>query len=162
VSDLGGPVDVVVSPDGNGVYAVAKDSDAIAIFERDEANGEPTFVEAAAGVEGPPGSGPRDVIVSRDGKSVYAAAFGETLHRFQRESATGSLALVETEEDDVDDPGDPGGAVEGMGEIKKLELSRDGGELYVGAAARVGAARGRTAPGRCFCRRPRRGSGRRS
>jgi 6-phosphogluconolactonase (cycloisomerase 2 family) len=134
---------LAVSPDGASLYATAYDGYAAAVFARDPATGELAFLESEElGADDPTDAGPaveglefpHDAVVSRDGEQVYFG--GEyTVTRFDRDPGTGRISFAEVEREGVDDPGDPGGAVESMREVQRLELSRDGRELYVASTA---------------------------
>ncbi|KKM04276.1 hypothetical protein LCGC14_1765860, partial [marine sediment metagenome] len=79
VDGLGGANSVTVSPDGNHVYAAGISDDAVAVFSRDGATGELSFVQTLrdgqGGVDGL--DGVRSVTVSPDGKHVYAAGYSD-------------------------------------------------------------------------------------
>src|SRR5213594_1845425 len=89
------PEKLVISPDGNTVYAVGDDDDAVAILARDAGTGALTPVgcvddndtgadscaQTADGL-----AGAHAVTVSPDGKSVYVAAdVDDALTRFKRD-----------------------------------------------------------------------------
>ena len=98
VDGLEGANSVTVSQDGNNVYAVGGDDDAIAVFERDAASGMLAFVEVhrdgVAGVDGLEGA--NSVTVSPDGNQVYAVGlFDGALTVFDRNAVTGMLTFVE-------------------------------------------------------------------
>jgi 6-phosphogluconolactonase (cycloisomerase 2 family) len=75
VDGLYGAQSVIVSPDGEYVYALGKFEDALAVFRRDGTSGELTFVEVEVddtnGVDGLDGAS--EVAVSPDGEHVYVA-----------------------------------------------------------------------------------------
>jgi 6-phosphogluconolactonase (cycloisomerase 2 family) len=102
---------IALSADGRSLYAAAIGDDAIARFDRDPATGALTYRDCITGDTdiGPTGANAcvaipsstaggitsgldtvRAVIVSPDGRSVYAAATGEVAH-FDRDPATGAL-----------------------------------------------------------------------
>jgi 6-phosphogluconolactonase (cycloisomerase 2 family) len=137
---LSGPLDVAVSPDGAHVYVAAKDEDAIAVFARSATGGTLTFVGNTTVAQTPtPLDGVRQLLVSGDGAHVYAAgADANTLAVFARDSAGGTLTLVESEVNATGDPDDAGAAVVGMERPQGLALSVDGMHLYV--ASRFGNA----------------------
>ncbi|MCH7801722.1 MAG: beta-propeller fold lactonase family protein, partial [Chloroflexi bacterium] len=94
---------MTVSPDGNHVYATGSAEDEIAAFSRDSGTGALTFVaivkQGEGGVDGL--LGPLVVVVSPDGKNVYATgnAAGGALVVFSRNSTTGVLTFVEVQKD---------------------------------------------------------------
>jgi DNA-binding beta-propeller fold protein YncE len=116
----------------------------VSAFSRDPATSALTFIEVEAeGVNDPtdPGgpvagidNGPDDVVVSPDGAHVYVLA-NSSMAVFDRSAATGRLSFSEAEENGVDDPTDPGGAVDGLSSGRSLAISADGGELYAGVTA---------------------------
>ena len=82
---------VAVSPDGAQLYVIASShaTPFISVFARDRVSGRLDFTEAE-----PLNRGSRHVVVSPDGKHVYAGSF-PGFHVFERDSETGSLALLE-------------------------------------------------------------------
>ncbi|MFM9960443.1 MAG: beta-propeller fold lactonase family protein, partial [Planctomycetaceae bacterium] len=91
VNGLDGAVKVTVSSDGRHVYAAAGSDDALTVFSRNSTTGALTFVEverdAVGGVNGLDGAS--GVVVSPDGKHVYASASSDfALAAFLRNSAT--------------------------------------------------------------------------
>jgi len=97
-------VDVAVSPDGANLYSAAQGDAAIAVFDRDPATGALTWVEAhfddLAEVDGL--DRVFDVMVSPDGKNVYAGSIDDdAVAVFSRDPATGLLSHVETHTDGV-------------------------------------------------------------
>jgi len=60
----------VVSPDGEHIYVVGQNDDALVVFTRNSTTGRPAFVEfqkdGVAGLNGIP-----SVTISADGKHVY-------------------------------------------------------------------------------------------
>ena len=96
---------VVVSPDGKNVYVAASKSNAIAIFHRNKATGELRQDPGRGGCIADKGKGgcakaiglkgPNSVVVSPDGKNVYATARGSnSLLSFRRNRKTGALRPV--------------------------------------------------------------------
>lgn len=79
VDGLAGASAVVVHPSGSQVYAVGQDDDAVAVFDRNPANGTLSFVQVrrhgSGGVEGL--TGPTSVAVSPDGTNVYVTGAGD-------------------------------------------------------------------------------------
>jgi 6-phosphogluconolactonase (cycloisomerase 2 family) len=89
---------VTVSPAGAHVYVVGWLDDAVAVFARDGATGELTFVEAqfddAIGVDRLEET--RSVAVSPDGVDLYVASFpDDAVAVFNRAGGTGALTAVE-------------------------------------------------------------------
>jgi len=77
VKGLNGAYGVVVGPDGKRVYSVANVSHALAVFDRDAATGQLTYLEQyvdnASGVDGLHAT--QALTLSPDGKTVYATGF---------------------------------------------------------------------------------------
>ena len=133
--------DVAVSADGGSVYATSYTENKIAVFDRDPAGGEISFVEAEqdgvddAGDAGPTVNGlyaAEAVAISAGGDFVYVAGrFDSAVAMFKRDSESSELEFVEAEVQGVDDAGDAGGTVTGLGFPKDLVTSPTGGNVYV-------------------------------
>ena len=132
VVGLGGVVSVVISPDGAHAYTTAFQDDALAVFERNAATGELSFVEVQLdGVGGVDGlDGANEVEVSPDGAHVYAvsimrAAFvGEdALVTFDRNATTGELTFADVQFEGV-------GGVFGMEQPSSVVLDPDGHFIF--------------------------------
>ena len=76
VTGLAGASAVTVSPDGELVLVTGADEDSLAVFARDDATGDLTFVESLVdGVDGTRNlRQPVDVAFSADGQDIYVAA----------------------------------------------------------------------------------------
>ena len=92
------PNSVVVSPDGDDVYATSLDSNAVTAFSRDPSSGaldQEGCIAAAplAGcISGRALDGPDVVRVSPDGRNVYVGAFfGNAIATFARNRRSGAL-----------------------------------------------------------------------
>jgi 6-phosphogluconolactonase (cycloisomerase 2 family) len=102
---------IALSPDGRSLYAAATGDDAVARFDRDPASGALTYRDCITGDSdiGPGGTNAcaaipsatqfgtasgldsaRAVVVSPDGRSLYAATVGEVAE-FDRDPASGAL-----------------------------------------------------------------------
>lgn len=117
---------VTVSPDGAHLYAAGYGDHAVAVFSRNAATGQLTFVEVqkdgAGGVDGLYGA--RDVSVSPDGAHVYVAGYLEdAIAVFARNSVTGALSFCQVLKDNA-------GGVDGLDGVRALTLKPDGGYLY--------------------------------
>jgi 6-phosphogluconolactonase (cycloisomerase 2 family) len=125
VDGLSGAYSVAFSPDGRYVYAAGYGDSAIAIFRRDAATGSLTFLEAVKdGVAGVHGIGAaHSVLVSPDGRTVYARGGLATLAVFHRDPATGSLVFFQLEQNGV-------AGVEGLAGDYVVTVSPDGRHLY--------------------------------
>jgi 6-phosphogluconolactonase (cycloisomerase 2 family) len=126
VDGLDGAVSVSVSPDGNHVYATGVFDHAVAVFSRNDATGELTFVEMQRdGVGGVDGlSGATSVSVSPGGNHVYVTGYGDdAVVVFSRNGTTGALTFVEMQEDGV-------GGVDGLDDAYSVTVSPDGNYVY--------------------------------
>jgi len=167
-------VHVNVSPDGNSVYTVADDDNAVVHFDR-AASGALTFRDCvsgdinATGCRPVPGAGPGGsksgmsgavwVQTAPDGRSVYVAASGDSaINSFRRDPRTGNLAYegclsVETEVTSciLLETATPAGTDTGIGGIRSLSLAPGGGSLYTASSTDTAVAsfsreRDRTGP----------------
>lgn len=138
--DFGTARDVTASPAGETLYVLAAGK--LTVLDRDPASGELEYLETERDkIDDPEDEGDkvaglnntRSVVVSADGESVYVASYqnDDALVVFDRDTATGRISYIETEQDDVDDPGDPGGMVTGMFRPEALAVTPDGGNVYV-------------------------------
>ena len=126
VSGLSLVLAVTVSPDGKHVYTAALDG-FVAAFSRNPSSGALTFVDVesdgASGVDGLALA--RDVVVSPDGKHVYAAGLGDdAVAIFSRNATTGALTFVDLVKDGV-------GGVDGLDGAVALAFAPGGTQLYV-------------------------------
>ena len=126
VDGLDGANSVTVSPDGSHVYTTGYIDDALAVFRRDAATGQLTFVQVLKdGVSGVDGLyGASSVTVSPDGSHVYATGYSDNaLAVFQRDMATGQLTFVQVLKDGV-------GGVDGLYDANSVTVSPDGRQVY--------------------------------
>jgi DNA-binding beta-propeller fold protein YncE len=131
---------VAVSPDGRNVYVAASDANAVVVFARDASTGRLTQADGAAGciaLGGADGcasatalTGPNAVVVSPDGRTVYATARGSNaVVAFARDGATGALTQVGCVS--AADAGCAAGR--GLTGADTVAVSPDGTSVYVGA-----------------------------
>ena len=127
VSGLLGANEVVVSPDNEHLYVASGRGGAVAVFGRDLATGELTFLEALVGSAGGSAAdlaGTSGVAVSPDGGHVYLVTENsDKLHVMQRNTGTGALTYVETLTDDVD-------GVDGLEGAESVTVSPDNKSVY--------------------------------
>jgi DNA-binding beta-propeller fold protein YncE len=142
---LSSPNSVAVSPDGRNVYATSRGSNAITVFRRNRSSGALTQLPVGAGcISGLPVPActrgralvaPDVVIVSPDGKNVYAGSFfGNAVAVFDRDRSTGALVQPSDSSGCIAEstsgctPGIALGAPEGMA------ISPNGASIYVASA----------------------------
>lgn len=127
VDGLNGATVIAISPNGRHVYVGGAFESAVAIFERNNATGRLTYVDAifngAGGVDGI--MAPVWVTVSPEGKNVYVSGFfQDSIAIFDRDNTTGLLTFLGTVTDGVD-------GVQGMDRPFGHQVSPDGTNLYV-------------------------------
>lgn len=127
VNELDGAESVTVSPDGNHVYVVALDDNAVSVFSRDQVTGELTFVQVLKdGMDGINElDGASSVTVSLDGSHIYVAG-GDAVTVFARDQVTGELSFVQVLKDGI-------GGVDGLDWANSVTVSPDGRHVYVAA-----------------------------
>lgn len=103
VSGLGGAHGLRLSPDGEFLYVAGTTDNAIAIFDRNPANGSLAFVSQHTDAGSLNGlQGVLELNLSNDGNFVYAISEAQNaLSVFERNSTTGTLSFVETLKDGV-------------------------------------------------------------
>ncbi|MCB8943193.1 MAG: beta-propeller fold lactonase family protein [Ardenticatenaceae bacterium] len=134
IDGLDGAAGVAVSGDGQHVYVVSTQDDALARFDRDDATGQLLFrgslKEGEAGVTGL--NGPRDIAISPDGAHLYVTSYwgptgtGGTVAVFERHPLTGALTFVTSYADGQTGFTHLDGAA-------GVAVSPDGGQVYVAA-----------------------------
>ena len=89
---------MTVAPDGKHVYAASNVDDAVAVFARDDTNGQLSFVQRLDGYGADPVeglTGAFSVIVSPDSHHVYVAGNGShALVAFSRDTVSGGLTFI--------------------------------------------------------------------
>ena len=126
VDGLDGARAVAVSPDGNHVYVAGGNDDALAVFQRDKTTGGLTFRQVlrndAPGISGL--NGVTSVVVSPEGKHVYAAGKGDdSVVVFSRDPASGALTFFERQRDGTN-------GVDGLDGADSVAISPDGKHVY--------------------------------
>jgi DNA-binding beta-propeller fold protein YncE len=140
---LDGANSIAISADGRNVYATSRNSSAVTTFERKRKSGALHQLPGGC-LSGLPLPGctagealvaPDVIVVSHDGRNVYAGAFfGNAVATFTRDASTGALtqpagaAGCIAESNTACAPGIALGAVEG------LAIRGDGSEVYTGSA----------------------------
>jgi DNA-binding beta-propeller fold protein YncE len=145
---LDGPNSVAVSADGRNVYATSRNSSSITAFRRSPKTGMLAQLPGAEGCltqlpqptpicgSGRALLGPDVVVVSGDGKNVYAGSFfGNAVAVFARNPATGGLAQPTGAAGCIAEAASGGCATAvALGAVEGLAISADGGAVYAGAA----------------------------
>jgi len=127
VTGLKGVRDVEVSPDGRHVYAAGNSDDTVTVFSRNATTGELALIETiqngAGGVDGI--DGVYSVVISPDGKNVYAAGYiSDALVTFTRDAVTGRLSVLDIIRDGVD-------GADGLDGARMASVSPDGRHVYL-------------------------------
>ncbi|HBD85604.1 MAG TPA: hypothetical protein DC056_16505, partial [Dehalococcoidia bacterium] len=127
IDGINGATSVIVSPDGNHVYAAGYIDDAISVFTRDSSSGDLTFVEVQKNnVDGVLGlKRIMAVEITPDGSHVYAVSWkNDALSIFSRNVSSGSLTYLGLLQDGVD-------GIDGLDGAGALGISPDGNNVYV-------------------------------
>jgi DNA-binding beta-propeller fold protein YncE len=145
--DLSSASGIGVSPDGLNVYVASGFSNAISVFDRDPATGALTQKTGTAGCISNTGSGgacvdgnaiisPTDLVVSPDGRNVYASgSAGSVALVFDRDPASGELTQKAGTAGCISETGDGGLCVDGVAleGAQGIAISPDGAQVYVAA-----------------------------
>lgn len=136
VPGLNGAQGVATSGDGAHVYATSDIDDSIVVFTRSAITGALTYAfqkkDGVGGIDGL--NGAFGLVVSADGKSVYATGEAEDkLARFDRNPVTGDLSqgVGYVIQDGVGSGS--GGPIDGLNAPKEVAVSADGKSVYVTA-----------------------------
>jgi DNA-binding beta-propeller fold protein YncE len=153
VAPLAAARDVVVSPDGNSVYVVSPEANAVVHFHRSAADGKLAFADCFRAFDDPfdncvdlPGAptiGASGIAMSADGGSLYVAgATGESVAWFSRATGDGKLTyqgcLSDTDafgQGCVDLPDRP------LRNARSIAVSPDGRSVYVASESSNSVAR---------------------
>jgi 6-phosphogluconolactonase (cycloisomerase 2 family) len=125
VDGLDGVRGLALASDGGYLYASGRSDSAVAVFSRNAATGQLTFVEmqkdGVGGVDGLYGA--RAVAVSADGGSLYAMGHYDNAVAVFARAATGQLTFEQMRQDGS-------GGVDGLSAVSALAMSPDGYHLY--------------------------------
>ena len=98
VNGIGGAVDVLVSPDDQHIYVAGYLDNAIAVFNRNIANGSLSFASLTIGVEGL--AGVNSMAFDETGLFLIAVAnLNQSLASFDRNNSTGALTPIDVIQD---------------------------------------------------------------
>ena len=135
------PIDVTVSPDGRNVYVGALN--AVLVFSRNTQTGALTQLSGTAGCVEQPGTpdncaagrgvdGVRGVVVSPDGKHVYAASFDDdAIAVFERNQTNGALTQPAGTAGCIQETGAEGCADgKALDTLRGVSISPDGNNVY--------------------------------
>lgn len=135
IPDLDQPIALSLSADGKNLYSVAGPTVAsvITCFARDPESGALAHIQSLADNSGPNLynlARPQDVLVSRDGTTVYVTSFEDrAITALTRDPGTGLLAGLQVVRDDLD-------GVDGLEGLQEVAESPDGAFLYAASASR--------------------------
>jgi len=118
------PRALAVSHDGQNVYVESYSNGVLMTFARDAVTGDLTFVDQIVGSDVNVSLGAYDLLVTPDGRHVYAAIFSsEALVLFNRDSSTGVLEYETKYQQGYN-------GISALDGLKKLRLSKDGAQLF--------------------------------
>ncbi len=144
---LNGAIWVAISPDGQHLYVASRDSNAVAVFARNPTTGVLTQLSGPAGCIAETGDGvtcsdgvalkgPRTVVVSPDGKSVYVGARdSDAVVVLARNPTTGALTQLSGLAGCVSETGTGGSCTDAHGLLgaRSVAVSPDNRHVYVAA-----------------------------
>jgi len=129
VGGMGGATAVVISRDGKHLYVASVDAGTVAVFARDAATGELSFVEKQLREDVPSLDGATSITLSSDERQVYVGGLGNgTVTVFARDPATGKLTFASAVADGT-------AGIDGLAGARDVEISRDGKHVYVAGLA---------------------------
>lgn len=129
VDGIGGAAAIAFAPDGLSAYVAGETDGAVAVFDRDPATGELTWVEAffdgVGGVDGLAGAS--GVAVAPGGDRVYVSGLADNAVAIFARGLDGRLSPIEVARDGV-------GGLDGLAGALSPVPSPAGDHLYVGAS----------------------------
>ncbi|HRQ63609.1 MAG TPA: beta-propeller fold lactonase family protein [Xanthomonadaceae bacterium] len=139
---LDGARALAASADGRFLYVASRTSDAVNVFELSDGGGvlRADLVEVQQGFIGLDQA--LHLVLSPDGGFLYVAGANDNaIAGFARNADTGHLTWIESEQNGVNDPTDPGGTVAGLENVEFLVISPGGAHLYALSASGGSIAR---------------------
>lgn len=138
IAGLEGVADLALSPAGDHLYAIGRDANALVVFPRDNDDTSGQYGRLGTPIQqldDEPGlTGPRALVVSNDGGSVYVAAFEtNSVLIFRRDRVTGELEINGRQVDGTDQSGLAG--------VSSFAFSGNGETLFTGAVLAGAVAR---------------------
>lgn len=139
---------VAVSQNGKNVYVASRDSNAVAVFARNNKTGALTQLPGTNGCIGEDGTGgecadgvaltgPVAIAITRNGKSVYVASEGSSaVTAFARSLKTGALTQLAGTDGCVSESGTGGACVDGvaLNEARDVAITRNAKSVYVASS----------------------------
>ena len=137
------PTGLAISRDGKSVYVTGRNSDSVAIFKRDKDDGS-LKSKGCIVDEDQPADGckrtaqeladPQQLVVSRDGKSVYVASDGDNgVAWLKRDKDNGSLKGKGCVGNDTSNFEACPETMKGLEDAFSIAISKDGDSVYVGS-----------------------------
>lgn len=137
VDGLNNAQGVVVSPDGRHVYVAGAGSAAVVVLRRSAADGGirgsggPSFIQRFQAPTTTELAGVRNVVVSNDGRNLYAAGYdNDRLVTIERDAVTGGLVHVQTLADNQLLGGLPLQILDGLDGVFSAAISPDDLQVY--------------------------------
>lgn len=139
-NSLAGARSLAASADGRFLYVASRESDSLSVFELVHGGGS-VSLSLRQTLGGLPGLDQAvHVVLGANDAQVYVAGANDgAIAVFARDAGSGLLSWIESEQQGVNDPGDAGGAPDGLNGVEYLVASADGAHLYAlsGASGRL-------------------------
>lgn len=105
INNIAGTSDIHTSADGNFLYALAADDNALSVFQRNSQNGTLSLIQQLTNTQDDITDmiSPNALTLSPDGKHLYVTAFeGDAIIIFERDANTGQLTYLQSMNNTVD------------------------------------------------------------